>query len=57
MKNQVIKGLLNGAIVVALLAAFTQLASARIDTPDAASTSCLMGAVCCGLMCLRRWIR
>jgi len=57
MKNQIIKGLLNGAIVVTLLAAVTQTASALPTVPDAASTASLMGLACAGLVAIRRIVR
>jgi hypothetical protein len=58
MKNQVlVKRLLDGAIVLALLVALTQSASARGVLPDAASTSGLVGIACCGLVAMRRFFR
>ena len=60
MKNQIIKGLLNGATLVTLLAAVTQTANAMpgsLPEPDAASTSILVGAVFTGLVVARKFIR
>ena len=50
---------LNTGIVLALLAAINQNAGASItlSTPDAASTSILMGVACVGLTTVRRFIR
>src|SRR5580658_7422227 len=57
MKKQIINRLLDGAIVVTLLAAMTQSASASIRLPDAASTSSLVGVVFVGLVSIRRYLR
>jgi hypothetical protein len=58
MKSHVlVKRLLNGAIVITLLAAITQTANARLVLPDAASTSSLVGIACCGLVAIRRFLR
>jgi hypothetical protein len=60
MKNQIFKQVLNGAILLAVLAAFTQTASALpkpVGTPDAASTAGLMTVVCAGLVVVRRFRR
>jgi hypothetical protein len=59
MKNQMITKLLNGALFVTVVAAMAQTAGASIDlpTPDAATTSSLMGIALCGLVALRRFFR
>jgi hypothetical protein len=61
MKNQIINRLLDGAIVATLLAAVTQTATAvgppLGTTPDATSTSILMGVACAGLAVIRRFRR
>jgi hypothetical protein len=58
MKNHVvIKRLLDGAIILTLLSALTQSASARITLPDATSTSSLVGVACFGLVAIRRFLR
>jgi hypothetical protein len=58
MKKQIISRLLDGAIVVTLLAALTQTASARFSPlPDASSTCALMGVVCAGLVLVRSRLR
>jgi hypothetical protein len=59
MKNQIIKKLLNGAILVALVATVTQTASALPlpAAPDASSTTVLLGIACTGLVAVRRLLR
>ena len=52
------KQILNAAIVMTLLVAITQTASARAAfAPDAGSTSVLMGMACAGLIAVRRFIK
>jgi diacylglycerol kinase len=58
MKNHIMKQILNAAIVMTLLVAITQTASARAAfAPDAGSTSVLMGMACAGLIAVRRFIK
>ncbi len=60
MKNQMFKRVLDGAILLTLLAVLTQTASALpkpVSSPDAASIAGLMSAVCAGLVALRRFRR
>jgi uncharacterized MnhB-related membrane protein len=58
MKSQIlVKRLFDGVIIVTILAAMTQTASARISAPDVACTSGLVGIACCGLLALRRFLR
>jgi hypothetical protein len=58
MKKQIINRLLDGAIVVTLLAALTQTAGATpVAAPDAGSTMGLMGVACAGLAAIRRFRR
>jgi len=61
MKNQIMKRILAGAILVTLLAVATQSASASFQphhpVPDAGSTSLLMAVACAGLVALRRMKR
>jgi hypothetical protein len=57
MKNLIMKRVLNAAILVTLLVALTQTATAKpkpLTTPDAGSTACLMGVACAGLAMIRR---
>jgi hypothetical protein len=58
MKKQIINRVLDGAVVVTLLVALTQTASAfppPITTaPDASSTVALMGVAFAGLAVIRR---
>ena len=57
--KKVIYRLLDGAIVVALLAALTQTASAVPpgNVPDASSTACLLGLAGTALVAIRRLVR
>ena len=48
------KRVLDAAILMTLLAATTQMASASIKLPDAGSTSLLMVIACSGLVAIRR---
>jgi hypothetical protein len=57
MKNKIIVRLLNGAIVVTLISAMTQTASALPSLPDAGSTMSLMGLACAALVAIRRFLR
>jgi hypothetical protein len=58
MKNHIMKRILDGAILLTLLAAATQNASALPKpVPDAASTAGLMSVVCAGLVAIRRFRR
>jgi hypothetical protein len=58
MKNKIIVRLLNGAIVVTLISAMTQTASANgLPLPDAGSTSALMGLAFAALVAIRRFLR
>jgi hypothetical protein len=58
MKNQVIRKLFSGAMLVALLAAMTQTAGAMPhECPDGGSASIAMVLVCSGLAAARRFIR
>jgi hypothetical protein len=54
MKNLIMKRVLDAAILMTLLAATTQMASASIKLPDAGSTSLLMVIACSGLVAIRR---
>jgi hypothetical protein len=56
MKKQMMTRFLDGAILVTLLAALTQTASAT-PVPDAGSTATLMGLACAGLVAIRRFRR
>jgi hypothetical protein len=60
MKNQIIKSLFNGAILVTLLAAVAQTVSASpspLTTPDGGSTTAIVGLVCAGLVVVRKYVR
>jgi hypothetical protein len=59
MKNLVMKRVLDAAILITLLAAIAQTASARgsFPTPDAGSTALLMTIACSGLAAVRRFKR
>jgi hypothetical protein len=60
MKKQLINRVLDGAVIVTLLAAFTLTANAvpgGFSAPDASSTIGLMSAACAGLAILRRFRR
>jgi hypothetical protein len=57
MKNQIAKRVLDTAILMTLLAAVTQTASASVTLPDAGSTSLLMVVACAGLASVRRFMR
>jgi hypothetical protein len=60
MKNHSAKVVLNTAILMALVAAVTQSASASFTipaVPDAGSTSLLMVVACAGLTAVRRFMR
>ena len=57
MKNHLTKQVLNAAILMTLLAAITQTASARTFVPDAGSTSVFLGIACVGLAAVRRFKR
>jgi hypothetical protein len=58
MKKQIINRLLDSAILVTLLGALTQTASAvPSGLPDAGSTIGLMGVACAGLAAIRRFRR
>jgi hypothetical protein len=58
MKNLVLKRVLDSAILITLLAALTQTASAKgKPLPDAGSTAALMGIACAGLAIIRRFRR
>ena len=62
MKKQMINRVLEGAVVVTLLAALTQTASAGAtpppsNAPDAGSTAALMSVACAGLAIIRRFRR
>jgi hypothetical protein len=58
MKKLIINRLLDGSIVVTLLAALTQTASATPNgIPDASSTIGLMSIACAGLTVIRRFRR
>jgi hypothetical protein len=59
MKNLIMKRVLNVAILMTLLAATTQIVSARVHStaPDAGSTSLLMAMACAGLAVIRRFKR
>jgi hypothetical protein len=54
MKNRIVKRVLDAAILITLLAAATQTASARHIVPDTGSTSVLMVIACAGLTAIRR---
>jgi hypothetical protein len=57
MKNLLLKRVLNTAILLTLVGAITQNASAQILLPDAGSTSLLMAIACAGLVAARRFKR
>jgi hypothetical protein len=59
MKNLVLKRVLDAAFLITLLAATTQIVSARVHStaPDAGSTSLLMVMACAGLAVIRRFKR
>jgi hypothetical protein len=58
MKKQMINRVLDGVVIVALLVAFTQTASALPQplptAPDASSTATLMGVAFAGLAMIRK---
>jgi len=57
MKRHIMKQILNGAILITLLAAATQNAHAIAIVPDAGSTSLLLVLACAGLTVVRRFKR
>jgi hypothetical protein len=57
MKNLFVKQSLNAAILLTLISAMAQTASAQILLPDAGSTSVLMAIACAGLVAVRRFKR
>ena len=60
MKNHIINRVLNGTLLVMLLGALTQTASALPlppTAPDAGSTALLMGIACAGLAMVKRFRR
>jgi hypothetical protein len=58
MKKNIIHRLLDGVILVTVLAALTQTASAATSIiPDASSTACLLGLAGTALVAIRRLMR
>ena len=58
MRHLIMKRILDAAILITLLAAITQTASARTSViPDAGSTALLMTIACAGLVAVRRFKR
>jgi hypothetical protein len=59
MKKNIVHRLLDGAILIAVLAALTQTASATPPppAPDASSTACLFGLAGTALVAIRRLVR